>query len=562
MAQPISQWQLTPERPTPELDKRVPRLVAQVLAARGVDTSEKLRLFLEPPHRLPYNPLRLPGMELALPRLFSAVQRGERVGIFGDFDVDGVTGTAIIADGLGALGVPVEPYLPHRVDEGHGLSDDAVGLLSEKGVGLIVTVDCGVTSVDEVARSKQLGMDVIITDHHTPSERVPQATAIINPRMPGSSYPYDGLCGAGLAFKLVQGIYDYLGQPWNRDLLELAALGTIADLVPLVDENRYIVSQGLMELARTRRPGLRALCRRAGIQAQGFNTETVSYQLAPRLNAPGRMDHALASYQLLTTTSEAEAEALADQVEGLNQERRALTEQALAVALAEVQLHSPVPPILLVDDPVITPGVAGLVAGRLSEMFHRPAVVMSSVADQRVTASARSIPEFNLIEAFTACSDLFVRFGGHSQAAGFTLLRERVPELREELSAIAAAALSELPLAPITSIDADIGLAELGHEALEWLLALEPYGVGNPQPVFLTRGAQVTASQYVGRQGRHVKLRVRQGREEWTALMFDQAEKWQDSISNIDLVYSLLTDYWNGERQVNLRVLDFRPSAA
>ena len=562
MAQPISQWQLTPERPTPELDKRVPRLVAQVLAARGVDTSEKLRLFLEPPHRLPYNPLRLPGMELALPRLFSAVQRGERVGIFGDFDVDGVTGTAIIADGLGALGVPVEPYLPHRVDEGHGLSDDAVRLLAEKGVGLIITVDCGVTSVDEVARSKQLGMDVIITDHHTPSERVPQATAIINPRMPGSSYPYEGLCGAGLAFKLVQGIYDYLGQPWNRDLLELAALGTIADLVPLVDENRYIVSQGLMELARTRRPGLRALCRRAGIQAQGFNTETVSYQLAPRLNAPGRMDHALASYQLLTTTSEAEAEALADQVEGLNQERRALTEQALAVALAEVQLHSPVPPILLVDDPVITPGVAGLVAGRLSEMFHRPAVVMSSVADQRVTASARSIPEFNLIGAFTACSDLFVRFGGHSQAAGFTLLRERVPELREELSAIAAAALSELPLAPITSIDAVIGLAELGHEALEWLSALEPYGVGNPQPVFLTRGVQVTASQYVGRQGRHVKLRVRQGREEWTALMFDQAEKWQDGISKVDLVYSLLTDYWNGERQVNLRVLDFRPSAA
>ena len=562
MAQPINQWQLTPERPTPELDKRVPRVVAQVLAARGVDTSEKLRLFLEPPHRLPYSPLRLPGMESALPRLFSAVERGERVGIFGDFDVDGVTGTAIIADGLGALGVPVEPYLPHRVDEGHGLSDEAVGLLAEKGVGLIVTVDCGVTSVDEVARSKQLGMDVIITDHHTPAERVPQATAIINPRMPGSSYPYDGLCGAGLAFKLVQGIYDYFGQPWNRDLLELAALGTIADLVPLVDENRYIVSQGLVELARTQRPGLRALYRRAGIQAQGFNTETVSYQLAPRLNAPGRMDHALASYQLLTNPSETEAEALADQVEGLNQERRALTEQALAVALAQVQLHSTLPPILLVDDPVITPGVAGLVAGRLSEMFHRPAVVMSSVADQRVTASARSIPEFNLIGAFTACSDLFVRFGGHSQAAGFTLLRERVPELREELSAIATAALSELPLAPITSIDADIGLAELSHEALEWLMALEPYGVGNPQPVFLTRGAQVTASQYVGRQGRHVKLRVRQGREEWTALMFDQAEKWQDGISKVDLVYSLLTDYWNGERQVNLRVLDFRPSAA
>lgn len=557
-----NQWELPAPANTAVMESQVPTAIAKILAARGLDSAEKLRLFLEPPHRLPYNPLQLPGMDSALQRLYRAVERREAVGIFGDFDVDGVTGTAIVAEGLSALGVPVEPYLPHRVEEGHGLSDEAVSYLTQRGASLIITVDCGVSSVSEVERARQLSSDVIITDHHTPPEVAPAAIAIINPRMPGNSYPFTDLCGAGLAFKLVQGIYEFYGQPWNRSLLELAALGTIADLVPLLDENRFLVNEGLREMARTARPGLRALYRRASIATRGMNGETVSYQVSPRLNAPGRMGHSMTSYRLLTTDSPAEAESLADEIESLNQERRSLTELAVAIGIAQVEGKGTLPPILMVHDTAITPGIAGLVAGRLAETYHRPSVVMASVDSDRVIASGRSVPEFNLIESFAACEDLFLRYGGHSQAAGFTLLRSRIPELGERLSALAAPKMVGRPPRPVINIDAEVSLEELTPEALQWLEDLEPFGVGNPLPVFLSRGLRIVDSQYIGRQSQHLKLRARQGKVEWTVLAFNQADKWSRNTSVIDLVHTIMADTWNGERRLNLRALDFRPATA
>ena len=429
-----ARWQLPPPVAVDPLVPRVPPPVAQFLIRRGIDTPQKLDAFLNPPHKLPYDPLRLPGMDAAVRRLYKAVNEQERVGIFGDFDVDGVTGTAIIAEGLSTLGVPVTPYLPHRVDEGHGLSKDAVDHLIAEGVSLIITVDTGITAFDEVVHAKTKGADVIITDHHLPHDGLPDAIASINPKLPGGTYPFFDLCGAGLGFKLVQGLYEFYGQPWNPNLLELAALGTIADLVPMLDENRYLVSEGIRLMSQTQRPGLQALYSSARVLPEEIDGETISFQIAPRINSAGRMGNPIDSFKLLTTDSHDEAEALTRKLEALNLERREATQQAYDLAFEQVEAMAYLPAMLVVADESIPRGVAGLVAGRLSERYRRPAVVMA-VEEDFAVASARSIPEFNIVDAITASQDLLVRFGGHSQAAGFTVARRSIPELATRLDA-------------------------------------------------------------------------------------------------------------------------------
>ena len=556
------QWDLPAPVKDHSLPSHLPLAIAKVLQHRGIDTAEKLRVFLEPPQRLPYDPLRLAGMDKALQRIYQAISHKERVGVFGDFDVDGVTGAAIVVEGLEAFGLSVLPYLPHRTEEGHGLSEAAVRHLVDQGASLIITVDCGVTSPGEVTYAQHLDTDVIITDHHLPQSDLPDAAAIINPNLPGGTYPFFSLCGAGLAFKLVQGLYQFHGQPWSKALLELAALGTIADLVPLLDENRFLVQEGLAALAETQRPGLQALYRLAGIDSAPLTTETVSFQLTPRLNSPGRLGHSMDSFRLLTTSSSAEAEALAGKLEALNQERRELTLVAMEAAHRQVssQLESVgLPAVLLVSGEEITRGLAGLVAGRLAETFHRPAVAMS-VEDDYVVGSGRSIPEFDIFKAFTACQYLFVRFGGHSQAAGFTLPKEKVPLLEERLTAVAEKALESQELKPTLEIDAEIRLDELNGDLRGWLSKLEPFGQANPQPVFLSRRARVLHAKYVGKTGQHVNLKVTQGNERWTALAFNQAERWVDGTPEVDLVYSLMSDHWRGVERLTLKVLDFQPA--
>ena len=564
MAGGAKRWNLPPPVQDHSLPSDLPSAIVKVLVRRGVDSAERLRIFLEPPQRLPYDPLRLAGMDRALRRLYNAIDRQELLGVFGDFDVDGVTGAAIIAEGLEPFGVRVLPYLPHRTEEGHGLSTAAVEYLVGRGVSLIVTVDCGVTSLEEVAFARQLGADVIITDHHLPQSDLPDAAAIINPKLPGGSYPFHELCGAGLAFKLVHGIYQFCGQPWDRRLLELAALGTIADLVPLVDENRYLVREGLASLAQTQRPGLQALYRRAGIRGGSLTTETVSFQVIPRLNSAGRVGHAIDCYELLTTKSSAEAEALAEKLEGLNRERRKLTEEASKLGHEQVRSRSEsgeLPAFLMVSDPGITRGVAGLVAGRLAETYHRPAVAMA-VEDDYVVGSGRSIPEFDIFEAFAGCEDLFVRFGGHSQAAGFTMAIEKLPLLEQRLTLAAGKALEAQDLRPALDIDAEVGLDDLDGDLPEWLSTLEPFGAANPQPVFLTRRAQVLEVRYMGRTGQHLRLNVTQGNGRWTAMAFNQGGRWLEGTSAVDLAYSLSRDHWQGVERSTLKVLDFRPVEA
>ena len=552
-------WSLPADLETDALSGHVPPAIAQVLVRRGIDTPQRLSALLDPPHKLPYDPLRITGMDIALKRLYAAVNNGERVGIFGDFDVDGITGTAIISEGLTSLGVPVTPYLPHRVDEGHGLSNAAIDTMSQQGVTLIVTVDTGITSFEEVDYAKSLGVDVIITDHHLPHDGVPNAVTSLNPKLPGGDYPFFELCGAGIGFKLVQGLFEFYGQPWDPGLLELAALGTIADLVPLLDENRYLVREGLRELANTRRPGLRALYSSARVDPDEITAETVSFQIAPRLNSAGRMGDPMDSFKLLTTTSPEEAGALTHKLESLNMERRAASEEAYVIADQLVEDLGELPALLVISDERFLRGVAGLIAGRLVDRHRRPAVVFAVEGEYSV-ASGRSIPEFNIVAAMESCEDLLVRFGGHSQAAGLTVATKDIPQLKSRLEAYSAESLETQSLIRTVEIDAEISFDELDETMIRWINDLEPYGPGNPRPVFASMGVKVLETFHMGREQQHLRLRVEMNGARFTALAFNQADKWQPNTKFADLAFTVMNDSFRGKGAIALRLLDFKPS--
>ena len=534
----------------------LPDVVAQVLYNRGVVTPEEARAFLEGPTEPFHNPGLLPQMSPAVERLVQAIESGETIGVFGDFDADGVTATAILAQGLGALGGHVTPYIPHRITEGHGLNVEAVQALGHSGVSLIVTVDCGVTSHREVEFASDLGLDVIITDHHTPSTTLPPALATIDPKVPGSGYPFTELTGAGLALKLIQGLYSHLGKEWPRDLLALAAIGTVADLGPLQGENRAIVAEGLRQLRRTSNPGLNALYRQAKVSPREIDSGSISFIIAPRLNASGRIQHAVSSYRLLTCDTASEASALAETLEDFNRERRRNTEASTRKAL---EMADPEQPIILLAHEDFAPGISGLVASRMVEAFNKPAVVMS-LDGGVVRASARSISDFNVIAAFEQCRPLFQRFGGHSMAAGFVMDHGNLDKLRTMLTAIARKTLGDRRPAPTLQIDAEARPANLMGDIYKSLSALEPFGYGNPKPVFLARRMKLQGARQVGGEGQHLRLKLWDGSAFWTGFAFRQGERQPPEGELMDLVYSLSTNTWRGRRSIELRVEDFRPS--
>ena len=541
----------------------LPAAAVQLLLSRGIGSAAELERFLNP-KGLPHSPGLLAGMAEALPRLARAVRAGERVAVFGDFDVDGMTGTAILCDTLSALGAQVIPYLPHPVREGHGVSAAAVERLAAQGATLIVTVDCGISDAAAVALAAKRGMDAVITDHHTPpaGER-PDAVAIVNPRMPGSRYPCPELCGAGIAYKVASALRDYLGEPPDRSLLELAALGTVADLVPLRDENRYLVQQGLGELPDTRRPGLRALLRRLGLYEDIIRSEDVAFRIAPRLNAAGRMDDAATALALLLTRDAGEGERLTAQLEDYNNQRRELTATACEAAIAETAAISPLPAIIITHRSEYKPGINGLVTARLSEIFHRPAVALAATGDgEELVASARSSGDFNLIEAIAGCADLLVRYGGHAAAAGFTVRREMLPAVSERLLGIAGAAMGLLAPEPTLEIHAEGPLDELLSPTMARLCQqLEPFGKSNPTPRYLTRRAEVRRWGYVGRDRQHLKLVVSSGGgREIDALSWNYPPGW-GGYERVDLVFRLAQDRRGRQLRQYLKIEDLRPAA-
>ncbi len=544
----------------------LPPLVGRLLHQRGLRTAREVRDFLDVSESLSEDPETLPDIGPAIERLARARQEGETTAVFGDFDADGVTGAVLMVRALTRYGISAVPYIPHRVQEGHGLNQQAVEQLRGEGASLIVTVDCGVTDVEAIATARGLGMDTIVTDHHAVIGPRPDAVAIINPRAPGSTYGFVHLTGVGMALKLAQALLSKIptksGEPshpteWSQDLMELAAIGTITDMAPLVGENRYIVHRGLEQLRHTGSVGLQALMRVARVRPAEADAGTIGFALGPRLNAAGRVEHAMASYKLLTTGDPAEAGVLAAELDRHNDRRRQLTAEVLQACQEEVVRAGGPGPLVMLGDARFNPGVVGLVAGRLAEEFGVPALVYGVEGDTAL-GSCRSAAGFHWAEALAVCDDLLLRHGGHAQAAGFSCRLDRLPELRERLEAIAAERWSVGDHPGEASLEAEVELPQLMGPTLPALRKMEPFGMGNPAPVFLTRGATVQDVRTMGANGQHFRLHLHAGGALWEAVAFNQA--WQPGTERVDVVYTLETDHWNGTPRLRLNLLDFSPA--
>ena len=548
-------WNLYPQAPTEFFGTPgIPNVISQILYNRNIRTQKEIAFVLSGHVPRLHDPQDLPDMGKAIARLCKAIDAGETIGVFGDFDVDGVAATALLVSGLEKLGAEVAPYIPHRIAEGHGINEEAVHTLKRFGVSTLVTVDCGISSHREVALAMDLGMDVIITDHHVPQTILPSALATIDPKISNSDYPFEELTGAGLALKLVQGLYQQLGKKLPGHLFALAALGTVADLAPLQGENRSIVKIGIEELKITQNVGLNALYRRARLRPSDINSESIAFVLAPRLNASGRIQHAISSYRLLASQSSENAETLAEDIEKFNSERKSASEAAFETSLSKINTNDP---ILIVNDESFYPGISGLVASRLVEQFHKPALVMA-LEDNIVRASGRSIPEFNLISALSDCQDLFTRFGGHPMAAGFVMDQGHLSALSDRLHMIAGQSLKGIDLQPSLNIDAEIAPSDLMGKAYENIAALEPFGMGNPNPIFLAKGMKILHATTMGNNKQHLRLKLSDRKSTWTALAFRQGLGAVPQTNILDIVYTLASGSWRGERVVNLKVLDYR----
>ncbi len=552
-------WNLLAPASVKITDPAYSPLLAQLLHNRGLTEAAQWSAYLTGDSRLAADPFLLPNMHQAVSRIYRALLSGESIAIYGDYDVDGVTATALLVQGLSQLGVKAIPYIPHRLTEGYGLTIFALEELHRQGISLVITADCGTTSHAEVKKAQRLGLDIIITDHHTPLAELPPATAVVNPKLSGSEYPFPELAGVGVAFKLLQALFQSLGKKEQPDnLLDLVALGTIADMSPLLGENRYLAKEGLQLINSHPRPGLRELMTQVRLDTGDLNTEKIYWIIAPCLNAAGRMAHALASYNLLMTEAPQEARGLATSLTEKNDERRKLTETNLAMAREKI-LKRGISNLLMTEDRDYHPGIAGLVASRLAEEFYRPAVVVKT-GEKVSTGSCRSIPEFNIIAALNECSHLLSRFGGHSQAAGFTLPTRNLPRLAQQLSQLATERLAGIDLRPCLDIDVQVTLPELGGDTFQTTQLLSPFGHGNPVPTFISRRVEIVDCHPMGNGGEHLKLKLRQGKTVWDGVAFRLGDHLGEARSPLDIVYNLEIDHWGGTEMLRLNILDLAPA--
>ncbi len=557
---------------------QLPPMVAQLLYNRGLADPESARRFLKTPFGDLHEPALLPGVAEAADRLYAAVQQGRRVCVYGDYDVDGLTGTAILWQTLRVLGAPADYYVPHRLEEGYGVNRDALEQIARAGTSVVVTVDCGITSIAEAEEARRLGLELIVTDHHEFRDRLPDASVLVHPRLPGTGYPFGGLSGSGVAFKLAWALCQRASgatkvTPQFREFLldsvALAALGMVADWVPLQSENRIIVHHGLARLGRTTSPGLLALLEAAGLKGKAdLKASDISFALAPRLNAAGRLGCARLVVELLTTTSPPRAAELARFLEKQNLERQQLERRILAEAremLNGCDLERT--PALVLASPDWHAGVIGIVAGRLVERFARPVFLIALRDEPAVSlGSGRSVPGFALHEALSACSEGLISHGGHAAAAGLKIPRSRVADFRDRFCSYASRHLVSTPAASRLVIDAEMPLSVLTPDLVEALTRLEPYGAGNPRPLFLAGPVQVLGEpRRVGKGERHLRFRVRQGPESsFPAIAFNLGDRFDDLMAEggrCCLVFSPTFNEWQGWRSLQLEVVDFQPGA-
>lgn len=574
MLEQAKRWEEYPAAPMDFLeDSPEHPILLQILYNRGVRTPEQIASFLAGADAVQENPFLLKDMHRAVQRIVRAIEKEEVICVYGDFDADGVTSTALLVSALQHAGAQVGGYIPDRVDEGYGLNVEAIERLHQKA-GLLVTVDCGIRSIEEVAAARRMGMDVIVTDHHSVGKELPPALAVINPRRADNPPTFNSLAGVGVAFRLAQGVLRAVSQKpkstlsveqaaeFEAELLDLVALGTIADMMPLVGENRSLVQRGLAQLSHGKRVGLFALMEVAGMQPAHVNSTSVSFRLAPRINAAGRLSNAQLAYDLLRSSEYSHAYDLAAQLEAMNRDRQQLTLDAQF--LAEQQLgdvRSAPPSILITASTQFRSGIVGLVAGRLAEQYYRPAVVIER-GPETSRGSARSVDEFDITAALDEIGHLLVRHGGHSRAAGFTVTNERYDEFVQALTGLAETRLSAFPdLRPRMSVDAEVKWDDITWALQAHLARLEPLGQANDAPLFLLRGCRVRSSKVVG-GGKHLKLVLDgyPGSGVLDGIGFGLGERTSTLAADerLDILFHLEVNEWQGRRMLQLNVQDVR----
>ena len=560
---------------TPDIDKSsrlavrlgISQLVGQLLINRGIETEEAARAYLYPTLDQLHSPFLMHGMEQVVERIRLAMKRGEHIWIFGDYDVDGTTATSLLIDTFRHLDFPVKPYIPNRFEEGYGLNKEAIQTLKEQGCDLLITVDCGISSIEEVEFANTIGIDVIITDHHQPPPgSPPPAIGIITPKMPESEYPFDGLAGVGLAFKLAHGLMGGgdLG-PFLQSQLDLVALGTVADMAPLVGENRVLSSLGLVELNKRERPGIKALCNVANYSDNKLIAGyTLGFVLGPRINAAGRMDEASKVVELLTTESYEKAMPIAEEMDTHNQKRREEQNYIQEKAAAKIEKnrdHTEKTGLVVYNeaDEVWNQGVVGIVASQLLNRYYRPVFVLAIKGD-KAHGSGRCIEGMNLADSLNACSDLLVKHGGHQAAAGLTIKTENIDEFAARFDQYACEHLSEADLTPKLKLDLEVQSSFLTLQAVEELQLLEPFGEENSPPHLALSNLRLQRPPSVmGKEKNHLKLFVTDGGQTLEAVGWGMADYFialKNKNIRLDLAFEPEINEWNNTRRVQLKIAD------
>jgi len=554
-----------------ELEKKYHPVVLNLLSSRGMKNQKEIENFFEFDYETLTDPAKIFGMEMAIERIRKAREKKETVAIFGDYDADGVTATALLFETLTDLGFKnVTYYIPDRQLEGYGMNANAVEYLSNQGVKLIITVDCGITNVSEVERAQKLGMDVIVTDHHHVPQKLPKAVSCINPHLSDSGFGYENLAGVGVAFVLAKGLYQALAPEridqlkWNLDLV---AIGTVADCVPLLSENRVLVKYGMVVLSKTRRAGLLELFQVGRIQIEENSipdTHKIAFQITPRINAAGRMDHANAAYHLMVEKDRAKAHNLAVELESKNQDRQKIT----AEIVREIQVIAnnvyKDKKFIFVENEYWPVGILGLVAGKIAEEFRKPTIILQK-QEREFVGSLRSVPNVHIMEVLNECSDLLSKFGGHAQAAGVSVVKENMEKFYERFSEKITEKMEGVEIVSSFEVDMEILADDLNWELAEELKKMEPFGQGNPEPVFLMKNMTVVETRVVGNGSKHLKLSLRppgNAPKIFDAIGFSMGEKQADLKvgDQIDIVFNLKEDEWSGNKKLQLRLIDLRLS--
>ena len=541
----------------------IPQKVAYLLSLRGIDTYDKAKSFFRPNLELIHDPFLMKDMDKATDRLAQAIRGGEKIIVYGDYDVDGTTATSILYTFLKDFGVDVDYYIPHRFKEGYGINIEGIEYAVQKDAKLIVSVDCGITAIEETKIARQKGIDLIICDHHNVGDEIPDAVAVLDPKREDCNYPFDGLSGAGVGFKLVQGTISKLGlgEQVAYQFLDLVAISTASDIVPMIDENRVLMQQGLQQINTQPRMGVKALLDLIQMEVGSVSTSSIVFSIGPRINAAGRMGDAGKAVKLLIAETPEEAKACAHELESINIQRRDKDSKTMEEAMIMVDKNYNLEKAssMVLHDPDWHLGVIGIVASRLVDTFCRPAIMLSTV-EGKIKGSARSIKGFNIYDALKQCEDLLEQFGGHEYAAGLTIKKDNLVEFRKRIDQIAAGMLSDQDFEPELRIDCELNLDDIDMRFWKLMSQFEPFGPCNLRPNFVSRDVQVVGVPTIVGSG-HLKLKVSQnGSGVFDVIGFNMHEYLpilrNSKKKKIDIAYSLEENYWNGRRSLQIRLRD------